>query len=895
MAGSRLSLEHPLSTLHDLWPVMAGHGERPAILTLTPEGPASLSFASLTEQAEEVARHLRGGGLEDGQRVVLWGPGSAEWILACLGIIRAGGMVVPLDVQLGRQALQRILADCRPRFILTVEAQLERLQELECDLPQVLFFDSQDGDRSWQSLPSERLESADIKADAEAGAVLFYTSGTTGPPKGVPLSHANLIFQINQILATDLLRPDDRLLLPLPLHHVYPFALGTLVPLAAGIPIIFPQALTGPQILRALQEGEASVIAGVPRLYRALFEAVDKRFARLGRPGSGAFRTILAVGAGLRRLGFTGQRRLLAPLHRRIGPNLRLLASGGAPLDPALARHLEALGWEIAIGYGLTETSPLLTLNFPGSGRLDTVGKPLAGVEIRLADVGKGEGGKEVQVKGANVFAGYWQLPEETSRAFTDDGWFRTGDLGRFDEEGHLALCGRVSTLIVTESGKNVRPEEVEEAFEESPAIREIGIFEKGGRLVALIVPGIEEEEGEQGLRQAIAEREEQLPSHHRLAEFAVTSRALPRTRLGKIQRHLLAERYREALEGREARRGEPLALAEMAGEDRALLQSRAARETWQLFAERFPEQGLTPDSHLLHDLDLDSLEWLAVTVDIGKRTGIELNEEAIARLRTVRDLVQLMADKEAEGQGQTFAGDALEEPDAVLSQVQQRWLKPLAPPWLLVSDLLFAFNRLLLQTCFRLQVEGREHLPAQGPFVLAPNHLSSLDPLAVAAMLDKKQLYDTYWGGWTGIAFRNPAARLLSRLGRAFPVDPHRAVASSLAYGALVLRRDQNLVWFPEGERSRTGQMQPFRPGLGLLLQRYPVPVVPIFISGSHEALPPGKLIPRLTRLRLVVGPPCEIRQLIEEGEGDKDAERLVDGLQKRVADLDATLGEED
>lgn len=876
-----------LTTLHDLLQALAEKAQQPAILSLQPEGVDTLTFFGLAEQANNMARRLRGVGLEPGERVVIWGPGSAEWVAACLGAIGAGGIVVPLDVQLGRQALQRILVDCEPRFILTIEQQQERLQELDYDLPPLIFWDRQKGEQSWLSLPLESSGANDLKSDGDSPAVLFYTSGTTGPPKGVPLSHTNLVFQINRIMKMNLIRSDDRLLLPLPLHHVYPFAIGMLVPLALGIPIIFPQALTGPQIIRALQEAGVTVIIGVPRLYRALFEAVSLRFERLGPLGRTLFSSILALGQGVRRMGLNANRPLLAPLHRRIGPQLRLLASGGSPLDPDLAQRLEALGWNIAIGYGLTETSPLLTVNPPNSGRLQTVGKPLAGVDIRLAEVGAGEAGKEIQVRGANVFAGYWRMAEKTEESFTTDGWFRTGDLGHFDDEGYLWISGRFSTLIVTESGENVRPEEVEEAYEASPAIREIGILERKGRLVALIVPE-ESENGKPVIQKAIAEQEEQMPSHHRLTEFTLTHRSLPRTPLGKIQRHLLAEQYQQAQQGQENRLEKPQELTEMTGADRARLQNLAARKTWEMLADRYPEKGLTPDSHLQQDLGLDSLEWLDVTVEISQRTGVELHEETIARLRTVRDLLQCVAEEESADKKQAVSKEMLADPESALNEDQKRWMEPLPSSLLLVSDLLFSWSRFVMRGIFRLQVVGRGNLPDEGPFVLAPNHLSSLDPLAVAAVLDKQQRHNTYWGGWTGIAFRNPVTRFFSRLFRAFPVDPHRAAASSLAFAALALRRGQILVLFPEGTRSATGELQPFRPGLGLLLRHYPVPVVPIFISGSYEALPPGKLIPRLARLRMVIGKPCEAQQLMEEGEGEKDAERLVHGLRKRVAALE-------
>src|SRR5213076_2219854 len=231
---------------------------------------------------------------------------------------------------------------------------------------------------------------------------------------------------------------------------------------------------------------------------------------------------------------------------------------GGAALEPELASKLEALGWQVAIGYGLTETSPLLTLSLPGETRRDSVGKPFPGVEIRI-DPGalekqehvSGHEVGEILARGANVFSGYRNLAEETKKAFTDDEWFRTGDMGYFDSDDELHVLGRISTLIKTESGEKIQTEDVEEAYAEESTIREIGVLEKGGKLVAVIVPkpAGRGDDAKAAVRKAVETASKRLPTHQRISDYAITPDALPRTRLGKIQCHRLEERYEQAKE----------------------------------------------------------------------------------------------------------------------------------------------------------------------------------------------------------------------------------------------------------------------------------------------------------------------------------------------------------
>jgi long-chain acyl-CoA synthetase len=827
-------------------------------------------------------------------------------------------VAAPLDVQLSNEALIHVLEDSAPRFVVTTADHLDRIKRLPLKAePEPILIDVDNNhELSWKRLfldtPSDLPE-----AEPDDIAALFYTSGTTGPLKGVPLSHANLAFQVNTLLQTTLLTPDDRVLLPLPLHHVYPFVISMLMPLAMALPMVLPQALTGPQIIRAIREVEVSVVIGVPRLYRAFFSGIETRFQGAGKLSSLLFRISLAISMQLlRRLHLRIGKVLLSPLHMRLGPKLRVLASGGSALDPDLAGKLEGLGWQVAIGYGLTETAPLLTLNLPGAARLKSVGRPIEGVDTRIdlsalpaAEQRSGHGESqgyqegEILARGPNVFTGYRNLPDQTRKAFTADGWFRTGDLGYFDKDGYLYLTGRLSTLIVTEGGKNIQPEEVEEAYGASPVIAEIGVLETEGRLAAVIVPEISRIHGQKNtalervLRGAIAEQSRRLPSYQRITHYIVTFDPLPRTRLGKLRRHLLRDIYEQGTrdaqkQGKAA--GGPALFTEADDSDLALLiNNPAARKTWDWLTIRYAHHGLSLNTSPQLDLGIDSLEWLELTLEISRYAGVELGEEAISRIETVRDLLVEVVKQAETGQALPHVSP-LEQPEEALSEHQKRWLKPQGPFLSATTRVLCAVNQVLMRVLFRLRVQGLKHVLDQDSVIITPNHVSYLDALALAAALGYHGLRRTHWAGWTGVVFSNSLGRFISRVAQAVPIDSERAVSSSLAYGAAVLKRGKRLIWFPEGQRSKTGRLLPFKPGIGMLVEHFQAPVVPVFIKGTYEAMPIGTIVPRLKPVTVVFGSALEAHELEQQGKGDRPRDRIVQALHERMEELGGSVRSE-
>jgi long-chain acyl-CoA synthetase len=888
-----------LYTLQSLVEGLPELGDRPAVLALHKEGAERWSYRELADHALRLAHGLAGAGVERGDRVALFAPNRPEWVAACLAVIRAGAVAVPLDAQLGEVALEGILESSEAKLIFTTSERADLLYRLDTDASPVLLDAADDDERGWRRLLADAgTELPGV--EPEDVAALFYTSGTTGAAKGVPLSHRNIVYQLETLLGADLVDEHDRLMLPLPLHHVYPFVVGMLTPLAAGLPIVFPSSLTGPQLVRALNKGKVTLIVGVPRLYSALYSGIEDRARSGGRVAAGLFDVALNLCANVRdRTGLDVGRVLMRPVRNRLGPKLKTLASGGAPLDPALARKLEALGWRVGVGYGLTETSPLLSLKKPDGKKLASVGRPVSGTEIRIdpsampdeegrerrTDTPHEEG--EILARGPGAFSGY--LPDKTAEVLTEDGWFRTGDLGYFDDEGYLYVTGRASTLIVTEGGKNVQPEDVEAAYSESPVIGEIGVLQKDDRLVAVIVPEpgeikhLSDDDAEGAIREAVEQGAKRLPSYQRLSDYAVTREPLEYTQLGKLRRHLLEERYDRAKAGDAGEAPGPIPVEEMSGEDRALLEDDAAREVWELLARRYPDRRLTPNTSPQLDLGLDSMEWVNLTMEIGEHAGIELDEEAIARVDTVRDLL-----REATEAGEAVPGASpVERPEETLDETQKRRLEPLSPAESAASRGMFAFNRALMRGPFRLRVRGLENLPESGPFVLTPNHVSYLDSFALAAALDDGRLRETYWAGWVGATFGNPVTRLVSRLARVVPIDPAHAGTSSLAFGAAVLGRGKNLVWFPEGERSWTGELGPFKRGLGVLLEYHRVPVVPVFVEGTYAAMPRGSALVRPRRITVTFGQPLGVDELERRGDGEEPRDRIVEALRDRISEM--------
>ncbi len=614
----------------------------------------------------------------------------------------------------------------------------------------------------------------------------------------------------------------------------------------------------------------------VPRMYEAMLAGIERRIGALGTIALSAYRRLLPLSVWvLRRFGWRIGRVLFAPVRRQVAPALRLLASGGAPLKPEIAWQLDGLGWEALEGYGLSETTAMLTFNQEGRARVGAAGRPIKDVVLRIApmpDLEPGTG--EIQARGPTVFAGYWHNNEATKEAFTEDGFFRTGDLGHIDQDGYLYIVGRSKEMIVVGGGKNIFPEDIEPVYAKSDLIQEAAVLDHNGRLVGLFVPQVEPESNSAGglrqrFRSEIERCAQELPPYERITDFALTAQPLPRTQIGKLRRHLLPEMFERA----KAARG-PVEERPLSDEDRALLERAPADQVWAWLQRRFKGTRLTLDTSPELDLGLNSFEWMSLAMELQERFGFRLTEEALARMSSLRALVQEV--QQAAESGQSMSLD-----EAELGVEQERWLQPRGLALRVLSQVLFMANYVIMRGLFRVRAEGLEHIPGEGPFLITPNHLSFLDPFAIAAVLPRHQLQQVYWAGWSGILFTNPVTRMFSRATQVVPVDPEHGLTSTLLFARAILDRGKVLTWFPEGERSVDGDVHRFLPGAGLLIQKMRVPAVPVLIAGTYQAWPRSRRLPRVHPISLRFGPAL----MLAEGEPQSNSEDDDMERPKRIA----------
>ena len=871
---------------------MADRGDNPAIIAVRDGRTEQWSYRQLADTIWRIAAGLRQAGLLAGEPVAIFGPNAPEWIALALALNTAGALVVPIDDLGSDERTCSVIKDSGAKWIFSTRAHLATLERIpDVKSFRIYLFDApyatEHKAQSWLHLRnSAPAPIADVGSDQPA--CLFYTSGTTGPPKAFVLTYANIAANVRALATEDLVAPGDRALVPLPLHHAYPYVVGMLTSLETGIAIVLPQSVSGPDIAEALHIGRVTVVIGVPRLYEALLSGLEARIAARGRLMKWLFSSFLAICTRVqKRFHIAAGRWFLRPIRCQIAPELRLLVSGGAKLEADLSWTLETLGWEALAGYGLAETASVFTCNLPQRKRLGSAGTPLGDGEVRISKADQTDVG-EIELRGSSVIRGYRNNPEASRAAFTEDGWFRTGDLGYLDKDGFLFVTGRAKEVIVLGGGKKVNPEDLEKTYAANPLIGEIAVLERSGQLVGLVRPNAERlrEIGtlnaDHAVRVALAEVGQKRPAYERLAGFAIAKRPLPRTRLGKYQRYLLPELFATAQAGEEeAPSSEPSV------EDRLFLANPIAARAWDLVLKRYAARRPMLDSHLALDLGVDSLEWMGLSLEVDAKLGIALAEAEMAQVETVRDLLNALIRASAEPHVETRSRQ-----QRILAN-RERWVAPVGRALALIGLCLFAFNKVVMRLMFRLRVHGLERLPATGPFLLVPNHVSDLDPLAIAACLTFGHLRRVYWAGDVVRLFGNSIMRTLCRAVHLYPVD-ERMPELAIETASFVLSHDNIQVWFPEGWRSPDGRLQAFLPGVGKLVLKTRAVAVPVYISGTFQAMPRSRRWPRLHRIRVVVGPPIEREILESRGEGNSAEERVANALQAEVRALAATIGDQ-
>lgn len=817
------------------------------------------SYATVAAAARTFACRLQQAGLAKGDAVLVWSENRPEWIAAFWGCLLAGVVVVPIDYRSSLDFVNRVRALVNARLLL-VGDDMEAARS--ADFSQALA-----GTDAWRLSAFDwhgRFEPAPVAHTRDDVAEIIFTSGATSEPKGVVITHRNILANIvpveNEVRKYRAWgRPffPLRFLNLLPLSHLFGQAMATFIPpMLPGI-VVFMRGYSPSEVVRQVRQRRISVVVCVPKMLDVLREFVVRTVKGTDEPPDQA-----AAGA---RLHVARRWWRYRAAHRAFGLKFWSFVVGAAPLEPSLEAFWSRLGFLVIQGYGLTETAPIVSLNHPFAATKGSVGKAIAGIEVRIAADG------EILVRGENVTRGYYGDAGETAGAL-EDGWLHTGDVGELDEEGQLFVRGRKKEMIVTPDGLNVFPEDVERVLNGVPGVREsavVGAREGGEERVhaVLVLDAGREAAG------VVREANTRLAEHQRIRGVSVWPwRELPRTEgTEKLKRRVV----REWVEGRRGTAGPPTARAAAGSTERSV----------QAILARFAgDRPLRPEM-TLEELGLSSLDRVELMVALEDRLGTTVEESGIAGAKTIGEVEAMLASPLP---GAPSASGAAE-------WSMPAWNRRLPARWFRVANLT-AWILPLARLFARLRVEGLEHLPGlDQPVIFAANHQSHMDTPAILAALPAAwrhrvavAMAKEYFGahfhpeshGRAETAVSTGLYLAAALFFNAFPLPQREAgTRRTLRYIGELLNEGWSVLIYPEGERTEAGEIRGFRPGIGMVGARLAVPVVPVRLEGLEKVLHRSWRMIHSGPVRVAFGAALTL-------EGD-DYARLAEQVEKAVRAL--------
>ena len=901
-----------------------------------------VTFAELTRMSEGVARWLTTRVARDA-RVAILAANHPRWVAAYLGIIAAGRTAVPLDTAFRADEVKKLLIDSGASLLFCDVKHLpvaaEAVEGLGINLVMTSAAAEQNLTPTEASAPNlATLLAADLDSIFAAGhggfqlivpaeddlAALLYTSGTTADPKGVMLTHANLVGEANSVLAVMKISSEDALLGILPMFHVLAQMANLFLPLFNGARVVYLETLNTTELLRALQTRDITVFCVVPQFFYLIHERIFKELHKRGKLTLSLVRTLMGLNRALRRVHINVGKLFFGKIHATFGPRMRYLITGGSRFDPAVARDFYAFGIDVLNAYGLTETSGGAFINPPGQVVVfGSVGRPFPGVEARIVeektveektvaektvDPQAVEAGAppvgEIAIRSAIVMKGYWNRPEATAEVLRD-GWFYTGDLGYFDSGGNLFITGRRKEVIVLANAKNVYPEEIEAHYVRAQSVKEICVMAwearpgdpTSERLHAVVVPNFEllrERKivnAKEAIRIDIEALSHKIASSKRLGSYDIWQEELPRTTTRKLKRFQIEKRVRELKQnggggaadvGKENEK--PLT-----EDERLWLEREGVKRALAIVAESSRESSrsrleeIRPTHNLELDLALDSMQRIELLTALEQQLGGEVPEAQLAEIYSVRDLVDAVLASASRGEGQATA-EALAWSTILSEPVTDPEVLALARHNIFAEVFFFLLGKLIYLFALdrlHLKTSGLENVPDNGPFLLCSNHQSYIDPMVMVGALPWRLFRDAFALGTSDI-FGEGFMRRLARWLRVAVLDPDANLVSAMRAGAYGLSQGHILVLYPEGERTNDGKPRVFRKGAAILSIHTQAPIVPIAIEGFYEFWPRHKKFPKFSNLQLVFGKPIQPPPLNEANEAAY--EQLTSKLKSRV-----------
>jgi long-chain acyl-CoA synthetase len=820
------------------------------------------TYAKLASVAFACTDELKQRGIRTGDRVLIWGPNSAEWVAAFWGCLLRGAVAVPMDdgatpefaARVARETQAKLVLAARDKPVLDPAIPTLKLEDLPdtAERPRVVVTQRVPGESAkpiYESLADEPLTRSHI-------AQILFTSGTTAEPRGVVLTHGNFLANLEPLeRGIDPYRKYERWFHPLrfvtlvPLSHVFGQFMTLFVPPLLGAAVVFENSTNASEIMRAIKRERATAVIAVPRMLDGLRAGLLREVAPPGQ--SHRFGHLFESAKGRK---FLRRAWSFRAIHRRFGWKFWAFISGGAALSAETEEFFKRMGYAVVQGYGMTETASLISLNHPFRAAQGSIGKVLPGREFRLAEDG------EILVRGENVAAGYWQAgslrPPEEQGWPAAAGWLRTGDIGELDAEGNLRFRGRKKNVMVTPAGLNVYPDDLEAALRKQPGVRDCVVvpIERGGNAepCAVLLPA---DTNEAAVRQAIESANSSLAEYQRMRSWITWPEAdFPRTSTGKPKLALIAARAIEIL-GASKQEGTASATAVAASHSLSGAPSSGLEDLLNKFAAAGDSSN-----RLENDLNLSSLDRVELMSALEERYQVELNETAFAEAKTIGDVERL-----------------LREPSARRTEyVYPRWTQRAPVQWFRLA-VYYALVWPATQILGHPKVVGREHLRGmRGPVLVVSNHITRRADIGlILAALPRRFRHRlaTAMGGETLQTMRRPprdwflAKRWAYQLGywlvialfNVFPLPQFSGFRESFRYAGECVDRGYSVLVFPEGEvnDTETGEMAKFQSGIGLLAENLRIPIVPMRLDGAWKMKRERRRLAHFGEITVRIGAP--------------------------------------
>ena len=746
--------------------------------------------------------------IENEDKVIIFMENRPELLYSFLGTWDKSGTCVCLDASLSGEELVYYINDSDSKYIYTSQGNLPKVQKALEISGKTLGIAVVD-DIAGKEFDGELV----INAPApENVALMLYTSGTTGNPKGVMLKFDNILINVEGLDKYNMFVQEDIVLALLPMHHIFPLLGSGVIPLAKGATIVFLKEMSSQAMIDAFQKYKVTMMIGVPRLWEMLHQKIMEKIN-----ASKVTKGIFKLAEKINSISFS--RKIFKKVHDNFGGNLRFFVSGGSKLDPKIARDFLTLGIKICEGYGMTETAPMISFTplneiMPGS-----AGKILPGIEVKIADDG------EIIARGRNVMKGYYKRPEATAETIDKDGWIHTGDLGEIKND-YLYVTGRKKEMIVLSNGKNINPIEIEQwIMGKTNLIQEIVVAEIDSVLTAVIYPNFQKisEEKVTNIKETlkwgvIDSYNGKAPNYKKILDIRIVQEEMPKTKIGKIRRFMIPEMLK-------AKENDNIVIEEPKFEEYTMLKE---------YLVKVKKKPVTPFAHIELDLGMDSLDMVELLTYLESTFGIKTSEELIIENSTVEKLAVYIKENRGENKVEEVNWNEYLNKDIDVE----------LPKSNIVTKIGKAILWIVFKLYIRVKKEGTENITTD-PVIYAGNHQSFLDAFLFNHVVPTNVLNNVYYLAKVK-HFSKGYMKTLGENSNVILVDINKNLGEVLQTLAMVLRSGKSVAIFPEGARTRDGKMLEFKKAFAILAKELNIPIVPFGIKGAFEAFPSNSKFPK-------------------------------------------------